>query len=64
MSEERIRGRKERIALLEKMIKDSADKEPLKKTLARFCVLTGVTSYTARKYLKLLMDAERLEGSV
>ncbi len=60
MSEERVKGRKERLELLMKMIEENADDEPLDVVLARFCVETGVTRYTARKYVKLLRDAKLL----
>ena len=60
MSEERVKGRKARIALLEKMIKEAGG-ESINKTLARFCIKTCITEYTARKYLKLLIDAEAIE---
>jgi hypothetical protein len=57
MAEERIRGRKQRIQLLRKMLNEMSDKS-LTELLAHFCVLTGVTEYTACKYLKLLREAD------
>jgi len=52
---ERIKERKHRIALLQKMLNGSD--EPTDKVLARFCVETGVTEFTARKYFDLLIKA-------
>jgi hypothetical protein len=57
LSEDRIKQRKNRIDLLQKMIKEASGKESTKKVLARFCVDTGVTEFTAQKYLQLLKDA-------
>lgn len=57
MSEERIKGRRDRIALLQKAINDAGENKPIKKVLAEFCVKSGVTEYTAKKYLTLLRDA-------
>jgi hypothetical protein len=62
---ERIKNRKNRIALLRKMINEATARgESIKKVLARFCCDTGVTEFTARKYLRLLKDAELIPETI
>jgi len=56
----RIRERKQRIDLLARML-DERGNESVKKVLARFCVQTGVTLFTAKRYLELLKDAEAVQ---
>lgn len=56
----RIRERKQRIDLLARMLNERGD-ESVRKVLARFCVQTGVTLFTAKRYLELLKDAAAVE---
>ena len=60
---ERIKERKERIAALKKAIDEAGD-EPIKKVIASFCVRTGVSEYTVRRYLRLLIDAGLVDETV
>ena len=60
---ERIKERKERIAALKKAIDDAGD-EPIKKVIANFCIQTGVSEYTVRRYLRLLIDAGLVDETV
>jgi len=62
MSQDRISQRKRRIDLLLRMIKENVDVESLDKIIAKFCVQTGVTEFTARRYLRLLIEAELVKG--
>jgi len=57
--EKAVNAAKARIRLLHRMLSQSTD--PVGKTLARFCCETGVSMYTARKYLRLLIQAGLVE---
>lgn len=59
----RIADRKTRIDLLLKMINEAGD-VPIKAILAKFCIKTGVTPFTAKRYLQLLVDAGEVDESV
>jgi len=57
--EKAVKAAQQRIRLLHKMLCDSSDSE--EKTLARFCCETGVSKFTARRYLALLVEAGLVE---
>ena len=59
----RIADRKARIERLLTMIRQRGD-TPIKKVLAKFCIETGTTPFTAKRYLQLLVDAGEVDESV
>jgi DNA-binding transcriptional ArsR family regulator len=59
--EEGVSRRKERIRLLHKMIGEDTTGD-IEKVLGKFCCETGVSLYTARSYLKVLIQAGLVEA--
>jgi Fe2+ or Zn2+ uptake regulation protein len=59
--EEGVSRRKQRLRLLHKMISEDTTGD-IERVLARFCAETGVSLYTARSYLKVLVQAGLVEA--
>jgi len=51
-----VSNAKDRIRLLHKMLGNTTD--PTEQIIARFCCETGVSEYTARRYMQMLIKAK------